>query len=253
MDLTDSPLAHRVVASPNFGERHHFTAPECLILHYTGMPTGAAALQRLCDPNAEVSCHYLIWEDGRIDQLAPEAKRAWHAGKSQWGDITDLNSASIGIEIVSAGHVAVHGVETPPAFPPAQIKAVIALCKDICTRHHIAPARVLAHSDIAPGRKIDPGELFPWAELAAHGVGHYVQPAPLKEGNLIAKGSIGPPVSALQSLLRDYGYSIEINGVYDDKCATVVAAFQRHFRPARVDGVADVSTVLTLRELSAKH
>jgi N-acetylmuramoyl-L-alanine amidase len=153
----DSPLVARFVASPNHGERRGYSRPNCLILHYTGMPTGAAALKTLTDPASEVSAHYLIWEDGVIDQLVAENDRAWHAGKAWWKGESDLNSASIGVEIVNPGHDG-----GSPPFPERQIAATIALGRDVCARWAIAPERVLAHSDVAPARKQDPGEAFPW-------------------------------------------------------------------------------------------
>lgn len=240
----DTTLAARMRLSPNHGER--LLTVDAIVLHYTGMASGVAALERLCDPAAEVSCHYLVWEDGRIDQLVPEARRAWHAGRALWRDEQDLNSRSIGIEIVHPGHVG--GL---PPFPPAQIAAVIALCRDICARHSIAPARVLAHSDIAPERKQDPGELFPWARLHEAGVGHFVAPHPVAGGRFLGRGDQGAPVAALQAMFALYGYGLDATGVYDAMTEHVVTAFQRHFRPARVDGVADASTLTTLRDLIA--
>jgi N-acetylmuramoyl-L-alanine amidase len=238
----DSALVVHCQNSPNHGER---LAPiDAVILHYTGMATGEAALELLCDPAAQVSCHYLVWEDGRVWQLAPESRRAWHAGKSLWTGESDLNSRSIGIEIVNPGHDG-----GAPPYPEAQIEAVIALCRDISARHAIAPQRVLAHSDIAPGRKMDPGEIFPWPALYRAGVGHWVAPAPIRAGPVYEPGAMGPPVAALQALLAEYGYGVKPNGVYDEAMRDVVAAFQRHFRPAQVDGIADVSTVETLRAL----
>ena len=145
-----------------------------IVLHYTGMKSGEEALARLTDPAAKVSSHYLVHEDGRIDQLVPEARRAWHAGLSSWKGVADINSCSIGIEIVNPGHE--FGYRD---FPDAQIEAVISLCRDIIARHRIPNARVLAHSDVAPARKQDPGEKFPWARLAASGVGLWVEPSPL--------------------------------------------------------------------------
>src|SRR5580658_2778002 len=240
----DSPLAARFLASPNRGERRGRGGPNCLILHYTGMPTGEAALKRLLDPGSEVSAHYLIWEDGAIDQLVAESERAWHAGKGYWKGETDLNSASIGVEIVNP----VHCGGSPP-FPDRQIAATIALARDVCARWAIAPERVLAHSDVAPARKRDPGEGFPWERLWRDGVGHWTEPAPLSGGPLFAHEEEGPPVRALQALLALYGYGAEITGRYDLQTRQVVAAFQRHFRPERVDGEADVSTVATLKAL----
>ena len=154
----DYPLA-RVVPSPNHGER--LRPISMLILHYTGMPTASSALDLLRDPEAEVSAHYFVEEDGGVLQLVPEARRAWHAGKSFWAGETDVNSASIGVEIVHPGH------DDPRPYPTRQIAAVAALARDICERRGIAKERVLAHSDIAVTRKVDPGEFFPWDALAS--------------------------------------------------------------------------------------
>jgi N-acetylmuramoyl-L-alanine amidase len=240
----DSPQAARFLASPNRGARRGGGRPNCLILHYTGMPTAEAALKRLLDPSSEVSAHYFIWEDGAIDQLVAESERAWHAGKAAWKGETDLNSASIGVEIVNPGHDG-----GSPPYPDRQIAATIALARDVCVRWAIAPDRVLAHSDVAPARKRDPGEGFPWERLWRAGVGCWTEPAPLSGGPLFAHEEEGPPVRALQALLALYGYGAEITGVYDHQTRQVVAAFQRHFRPMRVDGEADASTVATLKAL----
>jgi N-acetylmuramoyl-L-alanine amidase len=242
--LPDSPLVDRVVVSPNYGERRGYGRPNCLIFHYTGMPTGEAALKALTDPACEVSSHYLIWEDGSIDQLVAERDRAWHAGRGSWKGESDLNSASIGIEIVNPGHDG-----GSPSFPDRQIEATIALARDIGARWTIAPERVLAHSDIAPARKRDPGELFPWAMLWRGGVGHWVEPAPLIGSPLFAHEEESSSVRAVQAMLAVYGYGVEITGVYDRQTRQVVAAFQRHFRPERVDGEADASTMATLKAL----
>jgi len=231
----------RIVASPNHGER--LRPISALILHYTGMPTPQSALALLCSPEAEVSAHYFVEENGDVLQLVPEARRAWHAGKSFWAGETDLNSASIGIEIVHPGH------DDPHPYPAQQIAAVAALAKDICTRWTIAPHRVLAHSDIAVSRKIDPGEFFPWDVLAGLGVGHYVTPAPLRGDEGFGPGASGEEVSALQQRLAAFGYAISPTGIFDEETAKVVAAFQRHFRPQRVDGHADASTLSTLLQL----
>ena len=166
LEIPDSRCVDRVRASPNHGVRLGRTRPDCIVLHYTGMADGASAIAWLCNPLAQVSSHYVIEEDGRILQLVAESRRAWHAGRSAWAGATDLNSASIGIEIVNGGHPA--GL---PPFPPAQVEAAIRLCRDIADREAIRPERIVGHSDIAPGRKIDPGERFPWAELHAGGVG----------------------------------------------------------------------------------
>ncbi len=239
----DSPLVARFVPSLNYGERRGYCGPNCLILHYTGMPTGEAALKALTDPAREVSAHYLVWKDGSVDQLVAERDRAWHAGIGAWKGESDLNSASIGIEIVNPGHEG-----GSPPFPDRQIEATIALARDISARWPIAPERVLAHSDIAPARKRDPGEAFPWGTLWRSGVGHWVAPAPLT-GSLFAHKEEGPSVRALQAMLALYGYGVEITGIYDRQTRQVVTAFQRHFRPERVDGEADASTVATLKAL----
>ncbi len=243
---SDSALVREVHPSPNHAARRGKTA-DSIVLHYTGMADEAAALARLCDPAAEVSAHYFIAEDGAVLQLVAETRRAWHAGQSYWAGETDMNSASIGIEIQNAGHA--FGA---PAYPKAQIEAVIALCRDIARRHAIAPQRILAHSDIAPGRKIDPGEYFPWDRLAAAGVGRYVRPHAIGDDVPLAPGAAGEKVEALQRMLAAYGYDV-IVGPYDVKTEQAVAAFQRHFRPARVDGKADRSTIETLRDLLAER
>lgn len=233
-----------VRVSPNFGPRREGAVPDCLILHYTGMETGEAAEAWLCAPESEVSCHYLVHEDGSIVQMVRESDRAWHAGKGSWKGICDVNSFSVGIEIVNPGPLAGF-----PDFPDVQIDAVARLARDICARHHILPERVLAHSDVAPGRKIDPGERFPWRILAEMGIGHYVEPTPVQGGRFLATGDRGEPVEALQSMLSLYGYGLEISGLFDEATRFAVEAFQRHFRPARVDGVADRSTIETLHRL----
>ena len=231
-------------SSPNFGPRAAGAAIDMIVLHYTGMPDAESALRWLCDQQSQVSSHYFVFEDGRVVQLVEETERAWHAGVSFWAGETDINSRSIGIEIVNPGHE--FGYRD---FPDTQIDAVIALCRGIIARHGIAPARVLAHSDIAPGRKQDPGELFPWERLAAEGVGAWVRPAPITPGHMLQLGDEGPEVRQLRAQLQRFGYQAEASDVFDTALETIVAAFQRHFRPIRVDGVADRSTVATLERL----
>jgi N-acetylmuramoyl-L-alanine amidase len=242
----ESPVAGKVFPSPNHGERRNGRRPDILLLHYTGMPDEGEALQWLCNPVSQVSAHYFVFEDGRVLQLVPEARRAWHAGVSFWAGETDINSSSIGIEIANPGH--------PGGLPPfgdAQIASVIALASDIIARWRIAPDRVLAHSDVAPGRKQDPGERFPWERLHRAGIGHWTAPAPIRDGRFFGRGDQGMPVEALQAMLAMYGYGARITGTFDDDLEAVVAAFQRHFRPERIDGVADASTITTLRNLIA--
>lgn len=240
-----SGLAVEQRPSPNHGDRHG-GPPDMLLLHYTGMPDDDQALAWLCNPASQVSSHYFVHADGRVLALVPEERRAWHAGASSWAGDTDVNSRSIGIEIANAGHPG--GL---PDFPAAQIAALTALCRDIVGRHPIKPHRVLGHSDVAPGRKLDPGERFPWALLAASGIGHFVEPQKIGGGRFFQRGDCGQPVEALQAMLALYGYGIDITGSFDLRTEAVVAAFQRHFRPAQVDGIADGSTIETLHNLLA--
>jgi N-acetylmuramoyl-L-alanine amidase len=243
----DSCVVAEVKASPNHGERRGGVKPDMLVLHYTGMQESRAALDRLCSPTSEVSAHYVVMEDGHIVQCVPEARRAWHAGQASWAGETDINSRSIGIEIANPGHE--YGY---PDFPRRQIAAVIALCRSIFTRHRIPADRVLAHSDVAPARKQDPGEKFPWRLLHDSGIGLWVKPAPIVPGGRIfVLGDRDPEVETLQVSLASLGYALSRSGSYDAETMAVVAAFQRHYRPAKVDGIADVSTVATLRSLLA--
>jgi N-acetylmuramoyl-L-alanine amidase len=239
----DSRLVTNLHSSPNFEARRGGATPHLLILHYTGVPTCAKAIDWLSRPESKVSCHYVVDEGGRITQMVSEAHRAWHAGLSSWAGETDINTASIGIEIQNPGHDGGY-----PDFPDRQMDAVSALCLDIITRYGMQPRHVLAHSDIAPVRKKDPGEKFNWARLASDGIGHWVRPAPCDEGSELGHDLA---IGDLQELLRAYGYGIETTGSYDTLTAFVVTAFQRHFRPARVDGRIDRSTVDTLQRLMA--
>ena len=243
----DCKLVSDVAASPNFEPRAGGRRPDMLLLHYTGMQSSLAALARLRDPDEpRVSAHYFVDEDGTIIQLVPEASRAWHAGLASWAGESDVNSCSVGIEIVNPGHDFGY-----PDFPPHQIGSVIALCQDIIARRKIRAERVLAHSDVSPARKQDPGEKFPWQRLNLLGVGHWVEPTPVADGPFLNVGDCGEEVSTLQMLLHEYGYGISVTGTYDAATRDVVAAFQRHFRPVRVDGVADASTQATLANLLA--
>jgi N-acetylmuramoyl-L-alanine amidase len=239
-------LPRRRKPSPNIGPRKAGKRPSILLLHYTGMKDADKAIDWLCDPRSKVSCHYLIDVDGRITQMVDEDMRAWHAGQSSWKGEHDINSCSIGIEIQNEGHV--HGY---PDFPGEQMDAVIALCRDIIDRWNMRPEHVLAHSDVAPHRKIDPGEKFDWRKLHRAGIGHWVKPSPIKSGPCVASGDEGEDVTAVQSKLALYGYGVEITGAYSENTAASVRAFQRHFRPARIDGIADRSTVDTLDRLIA--
>lgn len=227
MDIISAP-------SPNFNERAG--PPDILLLHYTGMESGEAAIARLRDPEAKVSSHYVVEEDGRIFTLVAEERRAWHAGVSFWKGERDINGRSIGIEIVNPGHE--FGYRR---FPDAQIAAVIALATDIRTRWMIADGDIIGHSDVAPNRKIDPGELFPWKTLAQAGHGLWVEPDPAP-GAPLAEGAEGAGVFAFQAGLTRLGYECPPSGQFDADTTTVVTAFQRHWRPHQVDGIADGET-----------
>ena len=203
-----------------------------LVLHYTGMESAAAALRRLVDPAARVSAHYLVDEDGGVLALVPEARRAWHAGVASWRGNSDVNGRSIGIELVNPGHE--FGYRP---FPEAQMASLLALCRGLLERHPIPARNVVGHADVAPRRKQDPGELFDWARLARAGVGLYREDR--HGGDDVEAG----PEEA-SALFARYGYETE-------DLALTVAAFQRHFQPARVDGVADRETIARLRSLLA--
>lgn len=241
----DSFLVTEVVPSPNHSERRHGRAADMILLHYTGMKDADSALRRLCARESEVSTHYFVFEDGRIVQCVPEAQRAWHAGASSWAGEDDINSCSIGIEIANPGHEFGY-----PDFPKRQIAAVIMLCRAIISRRGIAAERVLAHSDVAPARKQDPGEKFPWQRLHESGIGHWVRPAEIGDsGPRLAPGDRNEAVSEVQAALAKYGYGLAVTGSFDKETRDVVMAFQRHFRQARIDGIVDVSTLTTLRRL----
>ncbi len=220
--------------SPNFDAR--VSPPDMIVLHYTGMRTGAEALARMTDPEAKVSAHYMIEEDGRVYSLVSEERRAWHAGVSFWKGATDINAASIGIELVNPGHE--FGYR---AFPDAQVQALIELMDDIRSRWTIPESRILGHSDVAPARKTDPGELFPWKRLAEAGHGIWVEPngAP---GAPLAEGDEGAGVFAMQAGLTRIGYDCAPSGKFDAQTTTVVRAFQRHWLQTRFDGIADGET-----------
>ena len=231
LDFIDAP-------TPNFDARRG--PPDMILLHYTGMRTGQEALDRLRDPAARVSAHYVVEEDGRLFRLAPEERRCWHAGVSWWRGETDVNAVSIGVEIVNPGHE--WGYRP---FPEAQLEAVIALLSDIRSRWTISDDRILGHSDVAPRRKTDPGELFPWRRLAQAGHGLWFEPAAERVAALgppLAPGDEGLGVHVLQAGLHRLGYEPAPSGIYDEDTRVVVEAFQRHWRPQRVDGIADGET-----------
>ena len=215
-----------------------------LVLHYTGMESAQGAVARLSDPLSKVSAHYVVDEDGSILRLVAEERRAWHAGRGAWQGETDCNAASIGIEIVNPGHE--FGYRD---FPDAQIAAVISLISAIRTRWTIPDARIIGHSDLAPERKQDPGERFPWKRLASVGHGLWFEPAPERIAALgapLGVGDEGLGVIVLRAGLHRLGYGLQPGGDYDDETRLTVEAFQRHWRPAKVDGVADGETRATL-------
>ncbi|WP_426051211.1 peptidoglycan recognition protein family protein [Brevundimonas sp. SL161] len=230
------------VPSPNFDQRRG--PPDMVLLHYTGMQTAEAAVARLRDPEARVSAHYVVDEDGAVLRLVPEERRAWHAGKSCWKGGTDINAVSIGIEIVNPGHE--FGYRD---FPDAQVASVIELIDQIRTRWAIEDARILGHSDVAPARKQDPGERFPWKTLAAHRQGLWFETAPERIAALgppLTIGDEGLGVHVLQAGLHRLGYEPLPDGKYTDETRITVEAFQRHWRPSKVDGIADGETRVTL-------
>ena len=224
--------------SPNHGPRPDGRAVDMLILHYTGMESGSAALERMCDPEAAVSAHYMIDEDGAIWSLVTEDRRAWHAGVAFWAGATDINDRSVGIELVNPGHE--RGYRE---FPEPQIAALETLAKQILNRHQIPPHRVLGHSDIAPDRKQDPGELFDWRRLARNGIGIW----PNVDGQ-----SQDADAESVQKLLTAFGYKAGSHGTWDDQARLALEAFQRHFRPSRVDGKPDSECAALLASLCAQ-
>ena len=242
----DSRLVTLFCPSPNIEPRKGDLKPDMLLLHYTGMESAEGALHWLTIPESKVSCHYLVDEEGRVTQMVREEMRAWHAGRAHWAGEDDINSCSIGIEVHNPGHEFGY-----PDFPEAQMQAVEALCRDIVARHAIAPERVLAHSDVAPARKADPGEKFDWPRLARAGIGLWTAPALLGAAAGLAAGDEGPGVLGLQSSLKTLGYAVASSGLYDETTRLAVQAFQRHWRPERVDGRADRSTLKTLEQLLA--
>ena len=201
-----------------------------LILHYTGMRTAKEALERLCDPAAKVSAHYFIDEDGSLTRLVDEEKRAWHAGISSWRGRGDINGASIGIELVNPGHE--FGYRR---FPEPQMAALEKLAREILGRHPIQPRHVIGHSDVAPLRKQDPGELFDWPRLARAGIGFWADFT-----RETAAKSLG--LREIQSSLAAIGYFCPPSGAQDAATTAAILAFQRHFRPERCDGVLDIET-----------
>jgi N-acetylmuramoyl-L-alanine amidase len=221
--------------SPNHGPRPDGVPVDILLVHYTGMPSGAAALERLCDPAAQVSAHYLVEEDGTVFDLVPEDRRAWHAGAGYWQGERDINSRSIGVELVNPGHE--WGYRP---FSTAQMSAFAELARGIMDRHGILPHRMLGHSDVAPARKEDPGELFDWRGLALRGVGFWPDPGAEDDGS-------GYAVAEAQHLLERFGYEVRQTGLLDAQTRVAATAFQRHFIPDRVAYGIDAAFMRVLR------
>lgn len=234
--------------SPNFDDRPSDKPIDMLVLHYTGMASAAAALDRMTDAEAKVSAHYMIDEDGGLYVLVPEGKRAWHAGLSSWAGERDINSLSVGIELVNPGHPTEGYAGGYRPFPNPQMARLERLARDIVARHAIPAHRVLGHSDVAPFRKCDPGELFDWERLARAGVGLASRAAPA-QGPDLAPGDSGDAVRRLQRDLARFGYGIEVTGHYDAATETVVTAFQRHYRRRLVTGLADGASQGVLADL----
>jgi N-acetylmuramoyl-L-alanine amidase len=234
-----SLLRIRDLPSPNQDDRPAGTPIDMIVLHYTGMPTARAALDRLRDPAARVSAHYLVEEDGAAWRLVPEEKRAWHAGVSFWRGHTALNDRSIGIEIVNPGHE--HGYRD---FPVLQLAAVCDLCLELIGRHGIAARNIVAHSDVAPERKEDPGERFDWEGLARNGVGLWPQGVPdLGTGDAVRDAA---SLRDVRAALAAIGYRVEPHGALDPALSAVLRAFQRHWRPEAITGQADAGTLARL-------
>lgn len=237
--------------SPNFSEREH--PINTIVLHYTGMADGQAALARLLEPgDSGVSAHYLVEEDGRVFALVAEEKRAWHAGRSWWRGLDEMNFYSIGIEIVNGGHD--FGL---PSYPDVQIDAVIELCRGILSRWPIPQTRIVGHSDVAPLRKEDPGEHFPWKRLAERGIGLWPEPARPEPWMMhgASPGDAGMTVEGFQRDLAAIGYKLDVTSVFDDATAAVTRAFQRRWRPERITGEGDTDTITlanSVAELYAK-
>ena len=209
--------------SPNFGPRRGAAVPDMVVLHYTGMDTAAGAVQRLCDPKSEVSAHYLIDLDGRVLRLVAEQMRAWHAGAASWGAVTDINSCSIGIEIVNPGHALGY-----PPFPAPQMVALEGLLADILARHAIAPERVVGHACVAPARKCDPGEKFDWRRLARRGLSVWLDPEPAEMGGAEAREA---EAARFQSAARAFGFGLPDSGSWCAATNAVWRAFAARFLP----------------------
>ncbi len=247
MSATTSRPKSEILERPSPNHDARAGAVDMLLVHYTGMQSGQAALERLCDPAAKVSAHYLIEEDGRIFTLVPEARRAWHAGRAHWAGLEDINGCSVGIELVNPGHE--FGYRP---YPRLQLESFTRLAMDVVIRHRIPRRRILGHSDVAPARKQDPGELFPWHRLWMSGIGFWpsVEFYGARKGGSLRTGDSGGEVAALRDAFRAFGYGLRPGGdQFDDDLAAVVTAFQRHWRQTSCTGIADPETRSILRHL----
>ncbi len=233
--------------SPNFGPRPGDAVIDMLVVHYTGMVSAEEALARLGDPGSRVSAHYVIDEDGTTYRLVNEEERAWHAGEASWAGADNINDVSIGIELVNPGH----DLGYRP-FTQTQMDVFTDLATGVIGRHPIPPKRVLGHSDVAPGRKTDPGELFDWQGAAHAGIGFWPEvPGGTDDGEvLFAPGEKDPVIVEIQRQLAAFGYGVGSDGILDNPTREVVAAFQRHFRPEKVDGAIDRATLRRLEALT---
>ncbi len=228
--------------STNFNNRSH--PVDMLVLHYTGMKTAKAALERMQHPDSKVSSHYLIDEDGEVFQLVQENKRAWHTGVSKWQGDADLNSRSIGIEIANGGWNIPLADGTLPPYRRSQIEAVINLSQSVLSRFKIPHSRIVGHSDIAPDRKDDPGEHFPWEELAPRGIGLWPKINKPNVDVVIDLEGIQTEsvIRETQTNLADIGYAIDVSGEPNLETRQVLTAFQRRFLPNNVSGELDSAT-----------
>ncbi len=226
-------------SSPNYGRRRDGAAPDMVVLHYTGMDTAEAAIARLADPASEVSAHYLVDLDGRVVRMVGEGMRAWHAGLASWGGVTDVNSRSIGIEIVNPG-----GELGKPPFPEPQIAALEALLADILARHEVAPERVVGHACVAPGRKADPGGKFDWRRLARRGLSVWLDPEPAEAGEA--------NVARFQSAARCFGYGVPDSGEWCAPTRAVWRTFQMRFLPFEAGGSPNRAGVAHLERLAGR-
>lgn len=236
-------IIHR--PSPNYNERPAGAEVDTVVIHYTGMVSAGAALERLCNKDAEVSSHFLIDEAGGLYELVHPEKRAWHAGVSNWQGRDNLNHSSIGIELVNPGHE--FGYRP---FPEAQITSLLELLVFLKDVYAIPRERYIGHSDIAPFRKMDPGELFPWKRLAAAGFGVFPQKDHSDQTIIKKAGDNGPEIKMLNKQLGIIGYDGFDRDAFGDHTAQIIRAFQAHWRPEGVHGKLDAGTWSALNEVA---